>query len=67
VRRQDAPMCYDMNASIHIWQRDVLFASDARFQSDTILFEMPFERSIDIDTEIEFEINESLMRRRGLL
>jgi CMP-N,N'-diacetyllegionaminic acid synthase len=67
VRRQDAPMCYDMNASIHIWRRDVLFASDARFQSDTILFEMPFERSIDIDTEIEFEINESLMQRRGLL
>jgi CMP-N-acetylneuraminic acid synthetase len=67
VRRQDAPMCYDMNASIHIWRRDVLLASDARFQSDTILFEMPFERSIDIDTEIEFEINESLMQRRGLL
>lgn len=67
VRRQDAPMCYDMNASIHIWRRDVLFGSDARLQPDTILFEMPFERSIDIDTEIEFEINESLMQRRGLL
>lgn len=67
VRRQDAPVCFDMNASIHIWRRDTLFASDARFQDDTIVFEMPFERSIDIDTEIEFTINELLMKKFGLI
>jgi len=67
VRRQDSPPCFDMNASIHIWRRDRLMSSDARFQDDTILFEMPFERSIDIDTEIEFEINELLMRKYGLI
>lgn len=67
VRRQDAPTCFDMNASIHIWRRDTLFASDARFQDDTIVFEMPFERSIDIDTEIEFTINELLMKKFGLI
>ncbi|OGT46211.1 MAG: flagellar modification protein B, partial [Gammaproteobacteria bacterium RIFCSPHIGHO2_12_FULL_38_11] len=26
-RRQDAPICYDMNASIYIWKRDALFSS----------------------------------------
>lgn len=67
VRRQDSPICYDMNASIHIWRRETLFTSDARFQEDTVLYEMPFERSIDIDTEIEFEINELLMRKYGLI
>lgn len=67
IRRQDSPQCYDMNASIHIWQRDVLFASDARFHDDTILYEMPFERSIDIDYEIEFVLNELLMKRFGLI
>jgi N-acylneuraminate cytidylyltransferase/CMP-N,N'-diacetyllegionaminic acid synthase len=56
-----------MNASIHIWRRDVLFASDARFHDDTILYEMPFERSIDIDYEIEFVLNELLMKRFGLI
>jgi CMP-N,N'-diacetyllegionaminic acid synthase len=67
IRRQDSPQCYDMNASIHIWRRDVLFASDARFHDDTILYEMPFERSIDIDYEIEFVLNELLMKRSGLI
>jgi N-acylneuraminate cytidylyltransferase/CMP-N,N'-diacetyllegionaminic acid synthase len=67
VRRQDSPPCYDMNASIHIWRRETLFSSDARFQDDTILYEMPFERSIDIDYEIEFVINELLMKHYGLI
>lgn len=67
VRRQDAPECFDMNASIHIWRRSVLFSSDDRLQPDTVLFEMPFERSIDIDTELEFELNEFLMKRDGLI
>lgn len=67
VRRQDAPICFDMNASIHIWRRDTLFANDSRFQDDTIVFEMPFERSIDIDTEIEFTINELLMKKFGVI
>ena len=67
VRRQDSPRTYDMNASIHIWRRDTLFGSDARFQDDTILFEMPFERSIDIDYEIEFVLNELLMKKYGLI
>ena len=67
VRRQDAPRCFDMNASIHIWKRSILFSSDARLHPDTILFEMPFERSIDIDTELEFDLNEFLMKRAGLI
>lgn len=67
IRRQDSPICFDMNASIHIWRRDTLFSSDTRFQDDTILFEMPFERSIDIDTEIEFVMNDLLMRKYGLI
>lgn len=67
VRRQDAPACFDMNASIHIWRRSALFSSDDRLHPDTVLFEMPFERSIDIDTELEFELNEFLMKRDGLV
>ena len=67
VRRQDSPECFDMNASIHIWRRQTLMSSDSRFQDDTILYEMPFERSIDIDNEIEFVINELLMKKFGLI
>lgn len=61
VRRQDAPQCYDMNASIYVWKRPVLFASDTIFNVDTKLYVMPEERSIDIDSEIDFKIVEFLM------
>lgn len=64
VRRQDAPKCYDMNASIYVWRRESLMEIDGLFQSGTHLYEMPEERSIDIDSELDFEIVEFLMRRR---
>jgi CMP-N-acetylneuraminic acid synthetase len=32
-----------------------------------VLFEMPFERSIDIDTEVEFVLNELLMKKYGVI
>jgi CMP-N,N'-diacetyllegionaminic acid synthase len=67
VRRQDAPKCYDMNASVYVWRREVLFASDSVFNCDTLLHEMPEERSIDIDSELDFRFVEFLQgaRRSG--
>jgi len=64
VRRQDAPKCYDMNASIYVWQRNVILSSDNLFSADTRLYVMPEERSIDIDSELDFEIVRMLMEQR---
>jgi N-acylneuraminate cytidylyltransferase/CMP-N,N'-diacetyllegionaminic acid synthase len=61
VRRQDAPACFDMNASIYVWRRQALFESDSVFNSDTALYVMPEERSVDIDSELDFMIVEHLM------
>lgn len=61
VRRQDAPKCYDMNASVYVWKREVFFSSSTLFNSDTLLFEMPEERSIDIDSELDFRFVEFFM------
>lgn len=55
VRRQDAPECYDMNASIYVWQRDALTNNSSIFNKDTLLYVMPEERSVDIDSELDFE------------
>ena len=63
VRRQDAPNCYDMNASIYAWTQQSLFASDAVIGSETRLLIMPEERSIDIDSELDFQIVEFLISR----
>lgn len=67
IRRQDAPKCYDMNASIYVWKRGALMDSEKLFQSNTILYEMPEERSIDIDSEIDFEFVSFIATKRGEL
>ena len=65
-RRQDAPKCYDMNASIYVWRRDTLFSCHTIFNSDTLLYDMPEERSIDIDSELDFRFVEFIMGRTTL-
>ncbi|WP_410770675.1 cytidylyltransferase domain-containing protein [Fontibacillus sp. BL9] len=66
VRRQDAPKCYDMNASIYVWKRDVLMNNSINsvFHDTTLLYEMPEERSIDIDSELDWKIVEIIMAER---
>ncbi len=67
VRRQDSPRCFDMNASIYVWKRQALTDYSTVFNFDTRLFEMPEERSTDIDNELDFEIVEFLMNKRNSL
>ncbi len=64
LRRQDVPKSYDMNASIYIWKRDALLNNDTLFLEKTGLYIMPEERSIDIDSELDFEFVEFLMRKK---
>lgn len=65
VRRQDSPKCFDMNASIYVWRRDVLLGSPLLFHDGTRLYEMPEDRSVDIDCELDFTIVELIMSQRG--
>jgi N-acylneuraminate cytidylyltransferase/CMP-N,N'-diacetyllegionaminic acid synthase len=65
TRRQDSPKCYDMNASIYAWTRDGLLKHRAVFNSDTLLYVMPEERSIDIDSEVDFDFVEYIMTKRS--
>ena len=66
IRRQDAPRCFDMNASIYVYTRNSLMDKEFIFNDDTLLYEMPVERSIDIDSEIDFQLVELLSRGRSL-
>lgn len=63
VRRQDVPPCFDMNASIYVWRRSALFASDGIINPDTRLYVMPEERSVDIDSELDFAFVEFVLSR----
>ena len=70
-RRQDAPKTYDMNASIYIWNRNSLINSNSvikELETDkvgkAIFYEMPEIRSIDIDSKLDFELVEFLLKKR---
>ncbi|TES93610.1 MAG: methyltransferase domain-containing protein [Promethearchaeota archaeon] len=49
IRRQDAPEVYDMNDSINIWWKNILFKKNTLFNDNTKIYIMPRHRGIDID------------------
>jgi len=61
LRRQDAPRAFDMNGSIYVWKRNSLIENPVVFFPSTILYEMPAERSQDIDSEYDFRVVSWLM------
>lgn len=61
VARQQAPHVYSMNASIYVWHRQTL--SNGLWSGRLKLHEMPRERSIDIDSPLDFAIVEMLMAK----
>jgi CMP-N,N'-diacetyllegionaminic acid synthase len=60
--RQQAPVVYAMNASIYVWKRAAL--NRGLWDGRIALHVMPRERSIDIDSEIDFQLVELLMKKR---
>lgn len=61
VARQQAPLVYSMNASIYVWHRHTL--SKGLWNGRLRMHVMPRERSIDIDSLLDFDIVEMLMSR----
>jgi NAD(P)-dependent dehydrogenase (short-subunit alcohol dehydrogenase family)/CMP-N-acetylneuraminic acid synthetase len=64
-RRQDVPPTFDMDASIYVWDAAVFRHDQKVFYPDTRLFKMPVERARDIDSDLDFEIVELMMRGRA--
>jgi CMP-N,N'-diacetyllegionaminic acid synthase len=64
VRRQDAPKVYRLNGAVYVYSRDTTMKENRVLGRDTKAYIMPLERSIDIDTELDFKLAELLMRER---
>ena len=64
-RRQDCPPCFDMNAAVYVWQRFAIIDQPDIFFDDTLLYQMPVERSFDIDNEIDFKFVTFLLEERN--
>lgn len=63
LSRQSSPKCYDMNASIYVWSREPFISDPSCFYKDTRLLIMPDNRSVDIDSELDFDIVEAIMKK----
>lgn len=64
LRRQDAPVCFDMNASIYVWERKSFYNSVSIFSDATRLYEMPEMRSVDVDSLLDLEFVRFLLEKR---
>ena len=64
TRRQDAPKVYRLNGAVYVTYRDVIMKQNRVIGEDTIAYIMPPERSIDIDTELDFRFAEFLIKER---
>ena len=61
--RQTAPKVFEMNASIYIWKRNFLLKQKEVVNENTLSYEMPLRRSIDIDTKEDWKIVECLWKK----
>lgn len=62
--RRDAPKVYDMNDALNIWTLDSLFKEPVSIKDCNLsIYEMPKERSVDIDEEFDFFIAELMIER----
>ena len=55
---------FEMNASIYIWKNKALMNKSNLVTSKTAFYEMPEERSIDIDTMLDWKIVSFLMEKK---
>ena len=65
VRTQDAPKVYDLNASIYFWKREACFKQIGPFCKKTLFYEMPYNRSIDIDSLSDFKMVDFFGKSNG--
>jgi CMP-N-acetylneuraminic acid synthetase len=65
-RRQDAPPVYDMTTVAYVVKPSLIKQKNNMFQGKVGCVQIPPERSLDIDTKLDFKIAEYLIKEREL-
>jgi N-acylneuraminate cytidylyltransferase len=63
-RRQDAPTVFDMTTVCYVANSEFVMTHNATFEGRVRAINVPAERAIDIDTLLDFQIVESLLKIR---
>lgn len=64
--RQESDQYYQINGAIFLTHWDVIMRKKTWYGENSFCYVMPPERSIDIDTELDFFIAEALVKKRAL-
>lgn len=64
VRRQDAPIVYDMATVAYVARSEFILTHNATFEGRVRAVKVPTERAIDIDTLLDFQMAECLLKVR---
>lgn len=66
TRRQEAPVVYDMATVCYVANPMFVMTHHSIFDGRVKAVHVPIERAIDIDTYLDFQIAESLLKIRGI-
>ncbi len=64
LRRQELPPVYSLNGAVYVADSKWLFKTKSFIDAETIGYVMPKERSMDIDSQIDFDICELYLQHR---
>lgn len=65
LQTQDLPPVYEENSCIYMFTRETLISCRNRLGERPMMFEIEAAEAWDIDEELDFEITNYLMRRKG--
>ncbi len=63
-RRQDTPEVFDLTTVCYVGKPDTILTKNSIFEGKVAGVEIPRERAIDIDTELDFQIAEFLFKSK---
>jgi N-acylneuraminate cytidylyltransferase len=63
-RRQDAPIVYDITTVCYVANPEFVLSHKSFFEGQVGAVQVPIERSIDIDTPLDFKLAEFLIKLR---
>lgn len=66
ARRQDAPVVYDMATVCYVANPEFVMTHNATFEGRVKAVQVPTERAIDIDTLMDFQMAECLLKMREI-
>ena len=63
-RRQDTPEVFDLTTVCYVGKPSIILTKNSIFEGKVVGVEIPRERAIDIDTELDFQIAEFLFKSK---